>query len=178
MAWEDSLFGYLDDLENQAEALYDAQRAPELADRGRAEYQQVRLAARLMASTDEQVSLEVLGLGTVAGRLARVCDGWVLVGGHGQEWLIATSAIVSVAGASERAVPEVAWPAVSRLRITSPLRGLADAALPCVAHLVDGSRHEGVVHRVGADFIEFLVAGGGRTVLIALAHLAAVQSRP
>ena len=33
MAWEEELFGFLDDLEQQAEALYDAERAPELADR-------------------------------------------------------------------------------------------------------------------------------------------------
>ena len=50
MGWEEELFGYLDDLEGQAAALYDAERAPELADRSRAEYQQVTLASRLMAS--------------------------------------------------------------------------------------------------------------------------------
>ena len=31
MGWEDELFAYLDDLEQQAAALYDAERQPELA---------------------------------------------------------------------------------------------------------------------------------------------------
>src|SRR5262249_11501197 len=38
VSWEEELFGYLDDLEGQAAALYDADRAPDIADRGRAEY--------------------------------------------------------------------------------------------------------------------------------------------
>ena len=51
MAWEEELFAYLDDLEGQAGALYAAERAPELADRSRAEYQSVTLATRLMAAS-------------------------------------------------------------------------------------------------------------------------------
>ena len=35
MAWEEQLFALLDDLEQQAEALYDAEREAELADRSR-----------------------------------------------------------------------------------------------------------------------------------------------
>ena len=50
MAWEEELFAVLDDLEQQAEALYDAEREVDLADRSRAEYQQVTLASRLMAT--------------------------------------------------------------------------------------------------------------------------------
>lgn len=178
MAWEDALFGYLDDLEQQAEALYDAQRAPDLADREQAEYQQVSLGARLMASLERDLSLQVLGLGPAAGRLARVADGWVLLSGPNQEWLVATSAIVSVGGATERAVPEVAWPAVSKLQITSPLRGLANEALPCAVHVRDGGRYEGNVGRVGADFVEIATGATGRVILVATAQIAAVQSRP
>ena len=82
---------YLDDLEQQAAALYDAERAPELADRGRAEYQQVTLASRLMASVDLEVTLELTGVGAVSGRLERVADGWCLVlSGHGQDWVVRT----------------------------------------------------------------------------------------
>src|SRR3954469_17121084 len=76
--WEEELFGYLEDLAGQAAALYDAERAPELADRSRAEYQQVTLAARLMASVDREVTLEVLGVGAVTGELSRVATGWCL----------------------------------------------------------------------------------------------------
>src|SRR3712207_1552828 len=85
MGWDEELFALFDDLEGQATALYDAERAPELADRGRAEYQQVTLDGRLMASVDLEVTLEVVGVGAVTGRLSRVSSGWCLLRGHGQD---------------------------------------------------------------------------------------------
>jgi len=177
MAWEDELFVYLDDLEAQATALYDAERLPELADRERAEYQQVTLASRLMASVDRDVTLELAGAGSVAGRLDRVADGWLVLGGHGQDWVVRTAAVATASGLSERSVPEVAWPVVARLRIGSALRRLADGAVPCSLHLVDGRCHDGVVRRVGADFAEVATGESGRLVLVSFETLAAVQSR-
>jgi hypothetical protein len=44
-------------------------------------------------------------------------------------------------------------------------------------HRVDGSRVEGVVRRVGADFAEVAIAPD-RVELVPFAALAAVQSRP
>ncbi|MCD4534156.1 hypothetical protein LRP67_08695 [Nocardioides sp. cx-169] len=175
MAWEDDLFEVLDDLEQRAAALYDAERAPELADRSRAEYQQVTLAARLVASVDREVALEVRGVGTVAGVLRRVAAGWCLVRGASQDWLVPLPAVTAVSGASERAVPEVAWSPLSRLSLASPLRRLAESGERCVLHAVDGRRHEGAVARVGHDFTE-VVEPSGRVVLVSFAALAAVQS--
>ena len=63
MGWEEHLFALFDDLEQQAEALYDAERDVELADRSRAEYHHVSLASRLMASLDREVVLDLLGGG-------------------------------------------------------------------------------------------------------------------
>jgi hypothetical protein len=177
MAWEDELFTYLDDLEGQAAALYDAERLPELADRERAEYQQVTLAARLMASVDRDVTLELSGVGPVTGRLDRVADGWLVLSGHGQDWVVRTAAVATAAGLSDRGVPEVAWPIVARLKVGSALRRLADGAVPCTLHLVDGRRLDGVVRRVGADFAEVATGEPARPVLVALGQLAAVQSR-
>ena len=177
MAWEDELFAYLDDLEQQAAAIYDAERAPDLADRGRAEYQQVTLASRLMASVDRDVTLDVAGVGTVAGRLDRVSDGWVVLGGHGQDWVVRTAAIAVAHGLSERSVPEVAWSVVARLGLGSALRRLSDGGVACSLHLLDGRRHDGVVRRVGADFCEVLTGEPGRLVLVAFEQLAAIQSR-
>ncbi|WP_134742172.1 hypothetical protein [Nocardioides sp. 503] len=176
MAWEDELFEVLDDLEQQAAALYDAERAPELADRSRAEYQQVTLAARLMASLDRALTVDVRGPGLLTGSLRRVAAGWCLLGGPGQDWLVSLAAVTAVTGASERAVPEVAWSPVSRLPIASPLRRLADAGERCVIHTLDARRHEGTLARVGRDFVE-VVQPSGRTVLVGFAALAAVQSR-
>jgi hypothetical protein len=177
MTWEDELFTYFDDLEAQAAALYDADRLPELADRVRAEYQQVTLATRLMASVDLDVTLELAGVGAVTGRLDRVADGWLVLSGSGQDWVVRTEAVTTASGLSERAVPEVAWPVVARLRVGSALRRLADGAVPCSLHLVDGHRHDGLVRRVGADFAEVAVGDPRRLVLVAFGSLAAVQSR-
>ena len=177
MAWEEELFAYLDDLEGQAAALYDAERAPELADRGRAEYQGVTLAARLAASLELEVTLELHGVGAVSGRLARVATGWCLLRGPGQDWVVRLEALGAVHGASDRARPEVAWPAVARLGLGAVLRRLSDEVEPCSLHLVDGRRHDGVLLRVGADFVELATGEAGRVVLVAFSLLAAVQSR-
>lgn len=179
MGWEEELFALFDDLEGQAEALYDAERDPELADRSRAEYQQVTLASRLMASVDREVVLDVLGVGAVSGVLERVAAGWCLVAGGGPaapDWIVALPAVSRASGASDRAVPEVAWSPLTRLSLGSAMRRLAASGERCVLHLVDGSRHDGTLRRVGSDFAE-LVGPGGHSALIAFAHLAAAQSR-
>jgi len=176
MSWEDDLFALFDDLEGHAEALYDAEREPELADRSRAEYRRVSLASRLMASVEGDVTLDVLGVGPVAGRLERVADGWCLVSGAAQGWIVVLAAVGVVHGAADRSVPEMAWSPVARLGLGSALRRLSDSGQRCVAHLRDGSTRDGVLRRVGADFVE-LATGGDRILLVGFDALAAVQSR-
>jgi hypothetical protein len=177
VSWEEELFGYLDDLEGRAAALYDAERAPEIADRGRAEYRSVPLASRLMASLELDVSLELVGIGAVSGRLARVATGWCLLEGPGQEWVVRLDAVAAARGASDRAVPDVAWPAVARLGLGAALSRLAESGQPCSVHRTDGGRHDGTLVRVGADFVELATGEAGRIVLVTFGHLAAVQSR-
>ena len=177
MSWEEELFAYLDDLEGQAAALYAGDRAPELADRSRAEYQQVTMASRLAASADLEVTLELLGVGAVTGRLDRVATGWCLLRGPGQDWVVRLDAVAAAHGLSDRAVPELAWPAVARLGLGAALRRLSDEAEPCTLHLTDGRRHDGTLLRVGADFVEVAAGDAGRVVVVGFAHLAAVQSR-
>ena len=178
MGWEEHLFALFDDLEQQAEALYDAERDVELADRSRAEYHHVSLASRLMASLDREVVLDLLGGATVTGTLVRIGTGWCLVRGRAQDWVVRSAAVVAVSGASGRSVPEVAWPAVTRLGLGSALSRLAESGERCVLQLVDGGRREAVLRRVGADFVEAEVGEGAqRGVLVAFTALAAVQSR-
>ena len=177
MSWEDELFAFLDDLEEQAGALYDADRAPELADRERSEYQQVTLATRLMASVGHDLVLHVAGVGPVAGRLERVAQGWCLVTGPAQDWIVRLPAVSAVDGASDRAVPEVAWSPVARLGLGSALRRLADAGERCVVHRLDARRHDGSLRRVGQDFVEVVEGEPARVVLVAFEAVAAVQSR-
>ncbi len=179
MGWEEELFALFDDLEGQAEALYDAERDPEVADRSRAEYRQVTLASRLMASLDREVSLDLLGVGVVTGTLARVADGWCLVSsqlGTAPDWIVPWSALTRVTGASERSMPEIAWSPLTRLSLGSALRRVSESGERCLLHVVDGSRHDGTLRRVGQDFVEVIDAGD-RLTLVAFAHLAAVQSR-
>ena len=185
MDWDERLFAFLDDLEQQAEALYDTERAVELADRSRAEYAAVTLVSRLMAAVDGEVTLDLLGVGAVSGSLRRVGPDWCLIHGAAQDWVVSLAAVTSVEGVSERSLPEVAWSPVSRLGLASALRRLADAGAACRVHSVDGAVHVGRIRRVGADFAE-LVTGesgaadserAGRTVLVSCRTLAAVQSR-
>jgi hypothetical protein len=176
MAWEEELFAFFDDLESQASAAFAVDREAELTDRSRAEYQQVALAARLMASVGLELALDIRGVGLLRGSLERVASGWLLLASAGeQDWIVRQAAINTVVGASERAVPVVAWEAVARLGLGSALRRIADSGERCVLHLVDGTRYDGIVRRVGADFLE--LDDAGRLKLVAFAALAAVQSR-
>lgn len=174
-SWEEQIFAVIDDLEARAEAGFAADREAELADRSRTEYGEVTLPARLMASLGAELTLTVRGVGLLRGVLERVAAGWLLLAADGQDWVVRQQAIGSLTGASDRAVPELAWPAVARLGIASALRRLADSGERCVLHLLDGGRQEGELRRVGADFVE--VYDQGRLALVSLAALAAVQRR-
>jgi hypothetical protein len=174
--WDERLFAFLDDLEHQAQALYDADRASELADRARSEYASVTLVSRLMASIGSPVALDVRGVGPVAGELQRVGPDWCLVHGATQDWVVRLAAVTVVEGASERAVPDVAWSPVNRLGLGSALRRLADTGADCRLHCEDGTVRDARVVRVGADFVEARI-GEGRVVLVARDSLAAVGSR-
>ncbi len=176
MSWEHELFALFDDLEAQATAVWEADREAELADRARAEYGSVTLASRLMASRGSSLSIDLPHVGRVEGRLDRVGDGWLLLGGQGQDWIVPLGAVVAVRGASARSVPEVAWSPIDRLGLRSALRRLSDAAARCIVHLGDGTRHEVFVQRVGADFLEARDASGGQ-LLVSYGALVAVQSR-
>jgi hypothetical protein len=176
MSWEEDLFRLFDDLEGQASAAFALEREAELADRRRAEYQEVTLAARLMASVGREVAADVAGVGTVTGVLERVATGWLVLRGAGQDWVVRQAALTAVRGASDRAVPVVAWPVAARLGLGSALRRLADAEERCVFHGTHGGRHEGVPQRVGGDFVEVAVGEPVRLVLLPFATLAAVQS--
>ncbi|CAB4692128.1 unannotated protein [freshwater metagenome] len=72
-------------------------------------------------------------------------------------------------------MPEIAWSPLTRLGLGSVLRRLAESGERSVLHGRDGRRHDGSPVRVGSDFVE-LGESSGRTVLVAFAALAAVQS--
>lgn len=177
MGWEHDLFALFDDLEGQASALYAAERDVELADRSRAEYQQVTLASRLMATVGSEATLGVHGVGPVTGTVERVAEEWILLSSGDQDWVVNLDAVGTVEGASVRSVPEVAWSPLTRLGLGSALRRIAEAGERCLLHLRDGSRHEGTLRRVGGDFCELVEGEERRMILVAFSCLAAAQSR-
>lgn len=173
MTWEEQLFAYFDDLEQQAEGAFGIERDLEVAERAAAEYAAVTVASRLMASVGGEVTLQVQGLGKVGGCLSRVADGWCLVQTPAQSWIIRWDAVMSVRGASPRSIPEAAWPVTGRLGVGSALRRLAEAGEPCRIVLVDGTRHDARVVRVGQDFVELVQGEPPDPVLVRLGAIAA-----
>jgi hypothetical protein len=176
MTWEEQLFALFDDLEHQAEGMFQVERGQEIADRGQAEYSRVTLGSRLMASLDRDVVVDVVGVGNVGGTLQRVSVEWCLVAGQGQEWIVRLPAVRQVRGVSERSVPEAAWSPISRLGLGSVLRRIAQERQQCLLHLLDGSRHDVRPERVGVDFVEATVGESARA-LFAFSSIAAVQKR-
>lgn len=173
--WEARLFAFLDDLEQQAGATFAAERDQEVAERARAEYARVVLAARLMASVERDVTLTVDGVGPVSGRLRRVADGWCLVVASTGSWIVRLDAVALVRGGAATAVPPEAWPATARLGLGSALRRLTGER--CQIHPWRGTPYEARLGRVGADFVEAVVGADPAPVLIAFSGLAAVQQR-
>ena len=177
MSWEDELFALFDDLEGQAGALAAVERGAEHADRSRAEYQAVTLASRLMASAGTELTLGVAGVGRVTGTVDRVAADWVLLSAGQHDWVVTADAVTTVERASVRSIPEVAWSPLARLGLGSALRRIAEAGERCLLHLRDGSRHEGTLRRVGADFCELVEGDDRRMILVPFSALAAAQSR-
>ena len=177
MSWETDLFELFDDLEQQADGMFQVEREVEVADRTRAEYASVSLASRLMATVGSEVVLRVQGIGVLQGTLQRVAADWCLLSAAtGQEWIVRLAAIDQVRGAAERSVPELAWSPVTRLSFGSALRHVSEKHAACLIALTDGGRHEAHLARVGQDFVEAVI-GRDSTVLFPFTGIAAVQER-
>lgn len=185
MRGEQGLNGLFEDLEQQAEGLRLSDRDAEIADRVRAEYAAVDFAARLHASVAAQVRLTVTGLGVVEGTLTRTGVGWCLLEdvGSGREWILRTAALTRAQGLSDAAVGATARSALTRLGLGSALRGVSDSRARVVLVHLDGSRTQGQLSRVGADFVEVRGShdgpgrdpSSGRVDLVPFDSLAAVH---
>ena len=176
MSWESHLFDLFDDLEQQADGIFQVEREAEVAERSRAEYAAVSLASRLMATVGGEVVLRVRGIGVLQGTLQRVAADWCLVVASRQVWIVRVAAIDQIRGAADRSVPELAWSPVAKLGFGSALRHLSEQHQACLITLVDGTRHEAQLTRVGQDFVEATV-GRDTGALFPFAGIAAVQER-
>lgn len=188
------LLDLFEDLEQQAEGLALAERDVELAELGRAEYAQVGFADRLHASVGRQVTLDVQGVGPVAGGLARVGRDWCLVATGaddamrpGEEWIVGAAAVRRARGLSARALDEGQRPLSARLGLGSALRSIAAARGELVVHLGDGAMLRGRLRRVGSDFAQLCMTdrsggwdgaaadGDGHDELVPFTAIAAVR---
>jgi hypothetical protein len=152
MRW-DALFA---DLEAQAAALAQAERAAEVQDRVRAELAGLRLVDRSRAALGCALGIRLAGGGAVTGRLARVGPDWLLVEPEtGGEAVVPIAAVVSVRGLPRyAAVPGTTGVVESRLGLRYALRGIARDRSPVRLLLRDGSAADGTIDRVGADFVD------------------------
>src|SRR4051794_16968247 len=138
-----------------AEAEAAADRA-ESASRTRAEVGTVRLAERLGGAVGHPVALRCRGAGPVAGTLTEVGVDWLLVDEEaGREALVATAAVLSVAGLGRQtAVAEAPGMVRGRFDLRRAARALARDRSTVHVVLDDGSALSGTIDRVGADFLE------------------------
>jgi hypothetical protein len=184
MRWE----GLFADLEAQAAALAQAERAAEVEERTRGELAALHLTDRLRAGMDGAVRLRLSGGRIVSGRLRRVGPDWLLVAEEAEvEALVRLGAVLGVRGLSRySAVPGAGDAISSRLGLRSVLRGIARDRSPVRLELTDGATVDATIDRVGADFMEAATHGPGelrrrqevRAVeLVPFAAVAAVRRR-
>lgn len=174
-------FALFDDLEQQAEGIHLAEREAEVGELAVGEYAGVTLAARLHGARGGSISLRLTGGDVLQGRLVRVGADWLQLDDRtGASWLVATAAVTGVGGLERRAVTEEALPVTARLSLRSALRAVSAVGSDVVVRLVDGSRLEGVLGRVGQDFVEVLgrrAEGPGRAEAVPLRALLAVREQ-
>lgn len=183
MRW-DRLFR---DLEGQLDAADAAELDAEVADRTRRESALVAMVDRLRGATGARMSVRVAGAGVVDGVLLETGSEWLLLAEHGgREALLPVAAVVSVAGLGVRTAAP-AGQVFARLGLAAALRAIARDRAAVSVGLVDGSVLTGTLDRVGADFAEVSVHGGGEAPrraevrgvrLLPFAALAWVRSGP
>jgi hypothetical protein len=144
------------DLEAQAEQLAAGEFDAEVAERTRIEVGKLRLVDRLRATTGHPVQVSCVGAGSVCGRLDQVGSDWLLLTeSQGREILVAVQSVMSLVGLGAiSAAPGSEGKVASRLDLRHALRGIVRDRAPVQVMLTDGTRFDGTLDRVGADFVE------------------------
>jgi hypothetical protein len=143
------------DLQAELEAAQASADRSEDASRARLETGAVRLADRLGGALGRELVLGCRGAGQLRGVLSEVGSGWLLLTeGGGQELLVATATVRTVAGLDRATAVPSAGEVGRRLDLRWAVRGLARDRSPVQVLLDDGGVLTGTVDRVGADFLE------------------------
>jgi hypothetical protein len=158
MRW-DELFA---DLEAQAHALAQEQRAAQIDEQVRAEIGATSLFDRLRAAGGTPVRLDVAGALTVHASVSRVGADWLLLNDRGAELIVTRHAVLGVAGLGRlAAVPGTTDALTARLGLWFVLRRIARDRSWVRLHRIDGSILTGTVDRAGADFADLAIHAEG-----------------
>jgi hypothetical protein len=152
MRW-DELF---DDLEAQADQVSRNERAGEIEERARIEIGKVGVLDRLRPAVGTLVRLRCVASVSVTGTLRRIGADWVLLDeSPGHEVVLPLAGVVSIGGLGRLSAAPGSGSAVSSgLDLRHALRGLARDRSAVQIILLDASRLDGTIDRVGADFVE------------------------
>lgn len=176
MRW-DALFA---DMELQMEAASAQGRAQEVAELTRAERASVHLADRLRAGVGAALRVRVRTGESVTGVVRDVGPVWMLLAESGREHLLPLHAVVTVAGLTDVAAPDVG-PVLRRLGLGHVLRAVArDRSVVQVVTM--GGTLVGRIDAVGADHLDVALVypdsgrPTGELVAVALAGLEVLSS--
>jgi hypothetical protein len=165
MRWE-ALFA---DLEAQAEALENAERAAQVEELVRGEIAELSVLDRLRAALGAPLRLRTTTGITVTGTLSRVGPDWLLIDeGAGRETVVVLSAVLDVSGLGRFSAGAGSVGLVtSRLGLRHALRGIARDRSTVRLHLASDRTELGVrsatIDRVGSDFVELAVHPPGES---------------
>ncbi len=157
MRWK-ALF---DDMDSQFAGIESAASNSEIADRVRREQGSVALVDRLRAQIGFVLRVRVSGNLAFDGEVTHVGSEWLVLSKEAAEVLIPLGAIRTIEGVNRRVMGEVSR--VERtLGLASAFRAMArDRAHVTVYQVEAGAHIQGVIDRVGADFVEIAAVPPG-----------------
>lgn len=175
-----------EDLEAQLEAAARVDADAEIADRVRREQGAVTFTDRLRGQLGLSLKVGTFGGEVFQSQLTHVGAEWLVLSGRTSETVVPLHAIRFVEGLGRSVAGEKSQ-VQKALGLGSVLRTLARDRAPVAIHTVDGgSRVEGVIDRVGKDFVEIATVLPGEprrsasvsaVYTVPFAGIAAVSSR-
>lgn len=182
MRWK-ALF---EDVEAQFYAAEQAASSAEIADRVRAEQGAVTLADRLRGQLGFLLKVGTSGGGVFSGELTHVGSEWLVLNDARAEVVVPLAAIRLIEGLGRNVAGETSR-VHGALGLGSALRTLARDRASVTVHSVEGAaRIEGIIDRVGKDFLEIAAVFPGEprrsarvstVYAVPFAGIAAVSSR-
>lgn len=161
---------FLDDISANFESQLREQHSIQAADLADAEAIEVTLAGRLFASVKQEVDLRLTNGQSLRGEISRAAAEWILLRLTRAEILVWRRALEAISGLSD--APR--WPSLveQRLPATAMLRQFAKTGSK-LHFCLQNQDVEGVIVRVGQDFVDVL--DHGRSLTLATAAMCYVS---